>query len=660
MRRLHRIIILILAASVFACAKPSVTPPVPVDRGDKFFERAEQLYRSGAYEAALKAYKTYLYNYPRQLYAPAAIERQGDIYFTLGKTNKAKEAYQHLIREYPNSPLTVKARLGLIRSLFREGSYQQVIKLASEIDISRLSRHQTYEYFNLLGDSHEKLKDLKKAVSYYSLSLELASDGEKEDIRKKFKATIELLVPETIPALIEQTDYKETKGYLSFQLIQNMIFMEKNEEALALISDFVEKYPGHPEASRALELKVELEVKLKPTVKIPEFRRYTVGCLLPLSGTYEIYGKRAMRGIEIAVNEFNSNDMNPSVTVLIKDTGSDPDRALKAVEELINDEVVAIIGPITTAVPVAFAAQDRGLPIMTLTQKDDITVIGDYVFRNFITPRMQVATLVKYITNNLGLEHVAILYPDEHYGKTHMNLFWDEIIAHDAKVVGVESYDPSSTDFADPIKKIVGLFYEIPEDLKPEPPPTPPSDSESELESDSKLKPDDDLKADEPKPFVDFDAIFIPDAPKKAGLIIPQLVYYDIEDVYLLGTNLWHSEKLIDMAGQYAQGAIIADGFFAASASDKVKEFTARFQNAYDKQPEFIEAIAYDNAMMLFQSMKNPEIESRERLRDELLKITGYPGITGLTSFDESGDAIKQLYLIQVRKDRFVEVNHSR
>ncbi len=651
MRLRNRIIILVLAASVFACAKPPVTPPTPVDRGDKLFERAEQLYQSGAYEAALKAYQTYLFNYPLKLYAPAAIDRQGEIYFTLGKINKAKEAYQRLIKEYPNSPLSAKARLGLIRSLFREGSYQQVITLASEIDISRLSRLQTYEYFNLLGDSHEKLKDLKKAVYYYSLSLELASDGEKEEIRKKLKATIELLNPETIPALIEQTDYKETKGYLSFQLIQNMIRMEKNEEAIALLSDFVEKYPGHPEASRALELKVELEEKIKPTVKIPEFRRYTVGCMLPLSGPYEIYGQRALRGIEIAINEFNSDEMNPSITVLVKDTGSNPAQALKAVEELNNDEVAAIIGPITSAVPAAFAAQDRGLPILTLTQKDDITVIGDYVFRNFITPRMQVATLVKYITNNLGLERVAILYPNEHYGKTHMNLFWDEIIAHDAIVVGVESYDPSSTDFAGPIKKIVGLFYEVPEDLKPEPFFTP--------EGDSKLKPDDDPEADEPKPIVDFDAIFIPDAPKKAGLIIPQLVYYDIEDVYLLGTNLWHSEKLLDMAGQYAQGAIIADGFFAASESSKIKEFVARFQNAYGKQPEFIEAIAYDNAMMLFQSMKNPEIESREMLKDELLKIAGYPGITGLTSFDENGDAKKQLYLLQVRKDRFVEINRG-
>ena len=657
MRLRNRFIILILAISVFACAKPPLTPPTPDDRGAALFERAEQLYQSGMYDAALKAYQTYLFNYPQQPHAATAIGRQGAIYLKLNQVEKAKDAYQRLIQEYPDSPLAMSARLGLIRSFYQEGNYAHAIALASEIDAAELTGPEAYAYFDLLGGSYEALKNLKKAVAYYSLALKSASEGEKEDIRIKLKAVIELLSSETISALIKETDYRETKGYLEFQLIQNLIFEEKNESAIALISDFTEKYPEHPETARALTLKAELEEKLKPTLKIPEFRRYTVGCLLPLSGPYEIYGQRALQGIEIAMNEFNSHGENPSVSLIIKDTGSDPDRALNAMEELIIDEVMAVIGPIITAVPVAFAAQDSGLPIMTLTQKDDITVIGDYVFRNFITPRMQVATLVKYISNSLGLERIAILYPNEHYGKTYMNLFWDEIIAHDAKVVGVESYDPTSTDFADPIKKIVGLFYEIPEDLKPEPPPPLANDSE---ESDLDLKPDEDPEDEEPKPIVDFDAIFIPDAPQKAGLIIPQLVYYDIEDVYLLGTNLWHSEKLIDMAGTYAQGAIIADGFFAESNSSIIKEFTERFRSTYGKPPEFIEAIAYDNAMMLFQSLKNPEIESRKMLKDALLENTGYPGITGLTSFDENGDAIRELYLLQVRKDRFVEIHRTR
>ena len=56
----------------------------------------------------------------------------------------------------------------------------------------------------------------------------------------------------------------------------------------------------------------------------------------------------------------------------------------------------------------------------------------------------------------------------------------------------------------------------------------------------------------EPQPIIDFEAIFIPDSPGKTGLIVPQLAYFDIKDVYLLGTNLWHSDALIKIADQYA------------------------------------------------------------------------------------------------------------
>jgi branched-chain amino acid transport system substrate-binding protein len=74
-------------------------------------------------------------------------------------------------------------------------------------------------------------------------------------------------------------------------------------------------------------------------------------------------------------------------------------------------------------------------------------------------------------------------------------------------------------------------------------------------------------------PILDFDAVFIPDAPKKAGLVIPQLAYYDIRDVYLLGTNLWNSRTLLEMSGDYMKSTLIVDGFFAESQSEAGQRF---------------------------------------------------------------------------------------
>ena len=95
------------------------------------------------------------------------------------------------------------------------------------------------------------------------------------------------------------------------------------------------------------------------------------------------------------------------------------------------------------------------------------------------------------------------------------------------RVVGVESYDPSQTDFAEPIKKLVGQYYDTPWDLKDI--VRPPQDSDTVAGKEQEISRGDRGRRDDegPEAIVDFDAIFIPDAPAKAGLIVPQLAYYD-------------------------------------------------------------------------------------------------------------------------------------
>ncbi len=161
----------------------------------------------------------------------------------------------------------------------------------------------------------------------------------------------------------------------------------------------------------------------------------------------------------------------------------------------------------------------------------------------------------------------------------------------------------------------------------------------------------------EPEAIVDFDALFIPESPKKAGLIIPQLAFYDIENVYLLGTNIWHSNRLIKMTQEYIQDAIITDGFFAGSTSKNVKEFVKLFKKTYKEKPGLIEAIAYDTAMILFQTVINiPDVRYRNTFKDALLNLNDFQGITGPTSFDNKGDVYKKIYILQIKGNKFVEV----
>jgi ABC-type branched-subunit amino acid transport system substrate-binding protein len=163
-------------------------------------------------------------------------------------------------------------------------------------------------------------------------------------------------------------------------------------------------------------------------------------------------------------------------------------------------------------------------------------------------------------------------------------------------------------------------------------------------------------REDQWHPKIDFDALFIPDAPKKAGLVIPQLAYYDVSDVYLLGTNLWNSKTLLKMSGDYMDNTVIVDGFFAGSQSEKVKRFVKTFQDVYGRVPGIIEALAYDSAMMVFQTMQRTAADSRRVVKKALLQIDDFDGVTGRTGFAQNGEAEKELQMLRIRGGRFVQV----
>lgn len=152
--------------------------------------------------------------------------------------------------------------------------------------------------------------------------------------------------------------------------------------------------------------------------------------------------------------------------------------------------------------------------------------------------------------------------------------------------------------------------------------------------------------------------MFIPDSAATVGLIVPQLAFYDIQQVHLLGTNLWHSQHLVEIAARYVQGAFLTDGFFAESTAPEVSRFTADFQATFDSTPGFIEAIAYDSAMLIFQTAGAPAVDLQGGLKERLATLEGYRGVTGLTAFEANGEARKTAWLLTIRGYRFEEIGY--
>jgi hypothetical protein len=66
--------------------------------------------------------------------------------------------------------------------------------------------------------------------------------------------------------------------------------------------------------------------------------------------------------------------------------------------------------------------------------------------------------------------------------------------------------------------------------------------------------------------------------------------------------------------------------------------------------------VAYDTAMILFNLVGRNDIQSRSQVKDEIMNLRNFHGLTGETSFDHTGNAQKRLYLLQIEKDNFIEL----
>ena len=626
----------------FSCdSKRAIISPAIFHSGDRLFSKAEAEFADHFYDKAMELYKEYLVQFPRGSKAPGTLMKIGIIHMFNENYNVARDNFYKLISQFPGSYFSLDARNKILETYYAEGRFWKVIEQGPEVLKAAVLKKDLKKTYNLLAKASSSIGFEEMTVYYYYMAYDHSIAEEKDSMIVKLKKCLAPLDVDDVENILGNIENVEARGL--FLYLKGVVDTEaeKYKNAVYFFSQLIQDYPENKNTGSAVNRLEEIE-------QFFYYDHHAIGCLLPLSGKFKTYGNRALRGIEIALFKFNAENPGTPIKLIIKDTGSDDKKAVLAVEELYHEKAAAIIGPILTAASAAITAQTRGLPIITITQKEKIADIGSYVFRNFFTPEMQVRAIVSYATGKLGLSDFAILYPEDKYGKYFMNIFWDEVIRQDGKIVGIESYNTNQTDFAKSIKKLGGLYYDIPRRLVTE-----------EVEEVEEIEDvDADLKGKDPRPeaIVDFEAIFIPEEPKRSGLIVPQLAFYDIKDITIFGTNLWHSHTLIEMAREYVQGAIMPDIFFAGSSLPQVKEFVKAFEDTFQNKPGFIEAVAYDTATILFQAAIQPDIYSRSSLRDEIIKRQNFPGVTGETSFGTNGDAFKKLYLLQIKGKKFEEI----
>jgi ABC-type branched-subunit amino acid transport system substrate-binding protein len=370
---------------------------------------------------------------------------------------------------------------------------------------------------------------------------------------------------------------------------------------------------------------------IPPSAKL---NRNTLGCVLPLSGQYADLGNKARDAILLATGTFDEKNKG-LWKVIVEDSRGLPEGTKAAIAHLANAENVMAIVAVTGTAEAMDAAREADkwkVPLILITPKEGVTSIGEYVFQNFLTPTQQIRALVKYALYDLNCAIFSVLYPKDDYGEEMVKIFREEVIRIGGKVEKTISYSKNQTDFKEEINKLTGIIINAPQKKR------------------------DDQAENKTTISVDFEALFIPDSSSRVKMITSQLAFYDVKGFQLLGTSLWHSPDLLKNGTEDLEEAIFVDSFFPNSFFPETSNFVDVYYTKYSREPENIEALAYDTAGMIIGVLDNIEIKTRGQFAAALKKMNNYDGATGSIYFDSDRVAQKIPFILRVKDGKFEQV----
>ena len=646
-------LLFVLALSIFAgctgiqTTKAVGTAPSPPETHSRQAAQelalAEEAFRQGNLEVAGERYGNLVTAYPGTAEATRAMLRQGEIDFQGERYEQAISRFQDVVNRSPMTPDGREARLWLLRCYVKVGRFNDAVESGRPLMPFLPEKNQRAEAAELVGDANAGLERHADAVRWYARSYPLASGGRPTELAKKVGSQVKSLNGESVVNLL--TEFPDVFPCLLLQT--RLAELEMGSGQLDAAQRRLEGLMAGAPTDSLAETWMAMISRLR---ELRDVDMRAVGCVLPLSGRYKGYGDRVLRGMGMAAQ--GSGNGETGVRLVVKDSGGDPATAAAAVRELaLTHKVAAIIGPLSrqAAEAAASEAQQLQIPIITLIQKREITQVGDYVFRDFLSNEQQARALAEYALLGLGLRRFAVLYPQDAYGDRLMQLFSYEVSRLGGEVRGAEAYSTSQTDFAYQIKKLLGRasFGQ-----KTAPPEVGLPGEETEG-PDEQQEPGSIPETGIP---VDFEAMFIPDGYDKVGLIAPQLAYHDLTGIRLLGINLWNSPKLLEMAAPYVEGAVFVDGFFPDSERPMTRQFVQSYQETFGETPGYPEAQGYDVMRLVVASLEQRGVTTRPRLREALLALRDLPGVEGIATMTPAREVEREPFFITVQKRRMVEV----
>lgn len=336
-----------------------------------------------------------------------------------------------------------------------------------------------------------------------------------------------------------------------------------------------------------------------------------IGFTAALTGGAAAYGKSEEEGVRLAVEEINKKGDFP-IDLLVEDTKAVPADSMNATKKLIQEKVSMIIGPMTSneakaAGPIIQNAKVPSLEISVTAE--NITDIGDCIFRNSVPESKNIPQTVKKTHKLLGYKTAAILYAhDNEQHVTAQKYFQKTMEEEGVQVIDVETFGGKDSEYS---AQLTNIQHKAP------------------------------------------DVIVVCSYYQEGSRILKKMREMGM-DQPVLGDNGFVSPELGKMAGAAADNVYVSSMWSADRKDEKVQKFVENYTKAYGRAPDQFAASAYDGVYMAMDAMQRAGTTTdHKKIRDALAQMKDFKGVCGTFSFDEKRDPVVDLILMKMQDGKF-------
>ena len=333
--------------------------------------------------------------------------------------------------------------------------------------------------------------------------------------------------------------------------------------------------------------------------------------VIELSGAGAVSGTNFRDGAVLAIDEVNAKGgiLGRKINAPQSDTQSNPGISRAQVQKAIDGDPYVILGPVFSgSVKVNMVlAQQAEVPQFTGAEAADITAMGNpYIFRTSFGQQMSMPKIANYIRDGLKAKTVAVLWVNNDFGKGGRDTFVKEMAARGIKVVADVSTESGQVDFAADVVKVKGA---------------------------------------------NADAIFVYTNEEESARFLREARKQGVTKP-LIGETTLLGQKVIDMAGEAANGARGHVALSADAPLPAVQAFKEKFVKRFGYVPDHNGLKGYTAVYAVKYATQKIGKFDRKLLAKTMhgltIKPAEEPGILMEATWDDKGDIDRISFLAEV------------